>query len=62
MDKTNSSTKGVRQTSKPVSLTVEHPRIITREEQLQDNEKIEEYLGNLVFRGWRRLLDQRELY
>jgi integrase len=36
----------------PISLTVEQPRIIPWEEQLQDhNLKIEEYLQNLLFRG-----------
>jgi hypothetical protein len=36
----------------PISPPVEQPRIIPWEEQLQDhNEKIEEYLRNLVFRG-----------
>jgi len=36
----------------PTSLTVEQPRIIPWEEQLQDHDlKIEEYLQNLLFRG-----------
>src|SRR3954454_17743538 len=36
----------------PISLPVEQPCIIPWEEQLQDhNQKIEEYLRNLVFRG-----------
>jgi integrase len=36
----------------PISLPVEQPRIIPWEEQLQDhNQKVEEYLQNLVFRG-----------
>lgn len=36
----------------PISLTVEQPRIIPWEEQLQDHDlKIEEYLQNLLFRG-----------
>jgi len=36
----------------PISPPVEQPRIIPWEEQLQDhNEKMEEYLRNLVFRG-----------
>ena len=36
----------------PISPPVQQPRIIPWEEQLQDhNQKIEEYLQNLVFRG-----------